>query len=134
MQTSKPVSPQQERAAKAVDRLFDLLPPQDVGDPKAFLAAMIALFAEYPPEVFEQAVFVIAQRSDRPTLKLARTVLVELYEPVARRLTREAIESAPRQLPRPPRTEEEQAKIDEQVNAARRRFGLSELPKTDGAA
>ncbi len=105
--------------------MFDLLPPQDVGDPKAFLAAMIALFTEYPPDVGARAVFEIPKRSDRPTLKIARAVLDDIYEPIVRQIERERIERAPRLLPRRPRTPEEQAKIDQQVADARKHFGLA---------
>lgn len=104
--------------------MFDLLPPQDVGDPKAFLAGMVALFADYPAEVFEQAVFTIPQRSDRPTLKIARAVLDELYEPVRRRVERDAIERQPKLLPRPRRSPEEQARVDAQVAAWRARANV----------
>lgn len=105
--------------------MFDLLPPQDVGDPKAFLAAMIALFSEYPSEVGDRAVFEIPKHTDRPTLKVAKCVLDDIYEPIAMRLRREQAEQQTKALPRPPRTAEEQAKIDEQVAAARRRFAGS---------
>lgn len=118
------MTPKRRESAQQVKRLFGLLPPQDVGDPEAFLTAAIALFAEYETEVMRDAVFKIAKRSDRPTLKLMREVLDEVDAPRAR--ARERMD-ATRQLPPPPReprTPEQQARVDEQVKALRSAFGL----------
>lgn len=40
-------------------RLFDLYPPQDVGDARAVLAGVIELFESYPPEIVQKAVSVV---------------------------------------------------------------------------
>lgn len=114
-------------AAKAVDRLFDLLPPQDVGDPKAFMASVAAIFSQYPDAVVEQAAVGprgIATRTDRPTLRLIKEVCEEFYGPILRDAEREALRNQPKPLPRPPRTPEEQARIDKQVADFRKRFGV----------
>jgi hypothetical protein len=71
-------------ASDQVERLFNLVPPLDVGDPEEFFAAAIALFAQYPIEVTERAVFKIAELSDRPTLRLMRSVLEEILAPIVR--------------------------------------------------
>lgn len=69
----------------ATKRLFDLLPPVDVGDPEAFLDAVTATFTGYPLGVLREAIVKIVQRSDRPTLKLIKEVCDEVYEPILRR-------------------------------------------------
>ena len=124
-QSSRPVlTPTQREAAETVDRLFDLLPPQDVGNPESFLIAAAVLFSQYTGELGRAAAFEIAQRSDRPTLKLMREVLDEFSE---RAMTQQNRAERERRLPPParaPRTPEEQARIDEQVTQARRAFGL----------
>jgi hypothetical protein len=121
MPNLKPLSPRQTQAARNVDRLCDLCPPQDVGDPKVFMSAMIKLFLDYPSEVGEQAVFEIPKRAERSTLKVAREVLDELYAPVARRIERERIANQPLLLAKPKRTDEQQAEIDRQIAAWRAR-------------
>lgn len=130
---SKPASPtlneQQIMAAKAVDRLFDLLPPLDVGEPQAFMSATIAIFAEYPIELIDRFPAAIAQRSDRPTLRLVRAICDEINEPYARETARMlAARSALRGLPPPraKRTPEEQARVDAQVADFRKALGIPE--------
>jgi hypothetical protein len=117
--SSPKLSPEQTQAARSVSRLFALCRPQDVGDPKMFMAATVALFVEYPAEVGEQAVFAIPKRTDRPTLKAMREVLDDLYAPIARRIERERIASQPLMLAKPKRTDEQQAEIDRQIAAWR---------------
>lgn len=121
--SSKPVSlsPQAKMAASAVDRLFDLLPPQDVGNPEAFLAATIALFSSYAPEVMNAGAFEIAKRSDRPTLRLMTEVLDDLDSRARER------ESVAKRLPPPKdpkRTPEEQARAQQLAASVRRSFGI----------
>jgi hypothetical protein len=126
---SPPLKGRAMNAAKAVDRLFDLLPPQDVGDPKAFMASVAAIFSQYPDAVVEAAVGGprgVATRTDRPTLKFIREVCEEFYAPIQRQAERDANASQPKLLPRPPRTAEEQERIDKQVAAVRFRFGIPE--------
>lgn len=129
--SSKPASPtlsaHQMKAAKTADLLFDLLPPLDVGDPKAFAAATIAILAGYPAEVLDQAVAAIAKRSDRPTLKFITEVCEELYAPIERRLERErAIDQHRRALPPPvdpasrPTLQDLEAKLGRKIGSAKR--------------
>jgi hypothetical protein len=112
---------QQKQAAMAVDRLFGLLPPQDVGDPEAFLAATIAMFSEHAPEIMQKAAFEIPKRSDRPTLHMMAQVFSELDDRARER------EQVTNRLPPPierPRTPEEQERANAQVAEVRRAFGL----------
>ena len=103
--------------------MFALLPPQDVGDARAFLTASIALFAEYAPDTMEHACFEIVRRSDRPTLRLMAEILGNIEAK-----TREHEERAARRrrLPEPntPRTPEQQARVDAQVAEARKALGI----------
>lgn len=113
----------------AVHRLFALLPPPDVGDPKAFMATAAAILAQYPDAVVEAAVSGprgIATRTERPTLKFIKEVCEEFYQPILRDAERGALASQPKPLPRPPRTPEEQARIDKQVADARAKLGIPE--------
>lgn len=108
-------------AATAVDKLLNFYPPLDVNDPKAFIAGLVALLAQYPAELMEFAIDpargIPSHLKSLHSLAAIKEVCDDLYEPIARRLHREALANAPRQLPPPPRTAEEQAKIDEQVEA-----------------
>jgi hypothetical protein len=129
------------RAAKlAAARLFDLLPPLDVGDPRAFLAGTVAIFAEYPAEVMQAAidpVHGIPSRTDRPTLRLIKAVCDEFYTRVERQEERlRASEDAARsrEPPRKPRTPEQQAAIDAQVAEARQQLGIPQTGLTARAA
>lgn len=131
---SRPLKGRAMNAAKAVDRLFDLLPPLDVGDPKAFMASVAAIFSLYPDAVVEAAVGGprgIATRTDRPTLKFIKEVCEEFYAPILRDAEREAIRNQPKLLARPPRTADEQAKIDKQVCDFRKRFGIPDHTKRE---
>lgn len=100
-----------------------MLPPQDVGEPEAFLAAAAVLFAQYAPEIGDKAAFEIPQRSDRPTLKLMREVLDELNE---RAIERRNLEQSRRLLPHQPaaRTPEQQARAEHQIQEIRRAHGI----------
>src|ERR1051326_631835 len=42
------------KIAKLVERLFSFYPPLDVGDPKAFLAGVVALMQNYPLDIVEE--------------------------------------------------------------------------------
>jgi hypothetical protein len=123
---SKPSSPNRE-AASAVDRLLNFYPPLDVSEPQAFIAALVMLFAKYPAELVSAAIDPVSGIPAR--LKALRSIAAikevcdDLYAPIARRIERERIANAPRALPRPKRTPEEQARIDAQVAAARRPLG-----------
>jgi len=109
-----------------VQRLFKSLPPQDVGDSKVFLAAAITLFEGYPPDVGEKAVFEIATKTDRPTLRIMKEVLDDLNSAEIERQRREDGHrlALPHIAPRAKRTPEEKAKVDAQCAELRKAFGL----------
>lgn len=94
-------------------------PPLDVSEPKVFIAGIVAVLASYPPELQDVAV---APTGIPKRLKSLRNlaeieeVCRELYEPIARRITRGVLENQPRQIEKL-RTPEEQARIDAQVAA-----------------
>lgn len=119
-------NPRLKAATMAAAELSNLLPPQDVGDPEKVLTAWVKIFAEYPPEVMNEAIVPIARRSDRPSLRLISEVLEDIYAPHRRHVEREiAARQHHRSLPAPrqERTPEQQARIDAQVAAARQVFG-----------
>lgn len=124
-------------AARAAVRLFDLMGPQDVGDPAALQSAIAATFAGFPSAVFDQAPVVIAQRSDRLTLKLVTAVCDEIYAPIERQLERDrAAQSHRLGLPAPStkRTPEQQARVDAQVAAFRKQMGIPDDPPKESSA
>ena len=83
-------------------RMFNLLPPLDVIDPKSFMAETISILLGYPDEVVARTVHEIPRRTDRPTLRLIKSVCDELVEPIDRELQRRrASESHRAELPRP---------------------------------
>lgn len=110
-----------------MNRLLDFYPPLDVTNPETFVAGIVALFARYPAEL--QAVAIDPARGVRAHLTnnqitdVARIKLVldELYEPIARRLAREAVAQPLALPPRGPRTPEQQAAVDAQVAALLKR-------------
>jgi len=109
---------------KMADAMFDRLPPLDVGDPETFIAETVAIFLEYPDEVVQKAVRDIPRRSDRPTLRLIKAACDELFAPIAREHERPKVVP---ELPRPPRTPEQQARIDKQVTEARRQIAAASV-------
>ena len=117
-----------------MEKLFNLLPPQDVLDPEAFLAAAIVLFAQYPVQVCTKAISVIARKSDRPTLRLMTAMLDKINERYEREAERQSAHASyiAGLLPRPQRTPEQQARIDAQVSAARRALGIPERNRGTG--
>jgi hypothetical protein len=110
---------------KFAERLFNLLPPQDLTDPEFFQTEVIRVFLDFPDEVVERAVHEIPRRSDRITLKLVTEVCKEFYAPIERQLERERYKALPEPAPRP-RTPDEQARVKEQIAAFRRRFRIPE--------
>lgn len=104
---------------QAVDWLLKFYRPQDVGDPKYFMAALVHMFDSYPEEVHALAVAPdgIPARLRYLNLKDVGDVLGDLYAPIERRMERERIANQPKLPPRGPRTPEEQARVDAQVNA-----------------
>lgn len=130
--SSSSTSPTLTAAKETADRLFDLLPPLDVSDPPAFMTAVVAILASYPEEVREATIHPvngIPSRTDRPTLKFIKSFCDEAYAPIERAWERErARQDWLLSLP-PPRVQrrpEEQARVDEQVTAARRQLGIPE--------
>lgn len=95
-----------------------------MGDPRAFIAAAVAILADYPASVVGAAVLAIPQRSDRPTLKLIRSVCDEIHAPLLREAERRARHQS-RPLPQPKRTAEQQARIDAQVAAAKQKLAAA---------
>jgi hypothetical protein len=130
--SSKPASPQIRLAKAMADKLFDLLPPLDVGDPEAFIAGTIAILAQYPGDVMLAAIdpaHGIPSRTDRPTLRLIKQVCEEYWEPIEREDERalhaqRARESTLATPPLKPRSAEEQAAVDARVSAARAQLGI----------
>jgi hypothetical protein len=97
--------------------------PLDVLEPKVFIAGIVAVLAEYPAHFHAIAV---APTGIPKRIKYLRSlaeiedVCRELYEPIARKITREQLANQPRQIERR-RSPEEQAKVDAQVEAWRNR-------------
>lgn len=115
------------QAALHVDRMLDLLPPLDVGNPETWIAATVDEFSRYPEEVMAAAAREIPRRSERPTQKLIAEVLAAIYEPIERQIARErAWRDFKRALPAPrrQRTDEEQKRIDDLVQKTRRELGI----------
>jgi hypothetical protein len=79
-------------AATAVNDLLKLLPPLDVGDPRAFIAAAVAIFASYPASIYAQVldpVHGLPSETARPTLADIKRACKRAYEPRAMELARE---------------------------------------------
>jgi hypothetical protein len=112
----------------AAKKLFDFLPPLDVGDPESFITAVVSILAKYPAAVMLAAVDPIdgiPSRTDRPTLHLIKTVCEEYYAPIEHALWRERAQQEAVPLPpRRERTPAEQAVVDEKVAAMRRQLGI----------
>lgn len=92
------------------------------------MSATIAIFTNYPEQIVDRAIPEIATRSDRPTLKLVKSVCDEIYAPFLRDYWRRLEEEKTKKylLPRPRRTREEQARIDAMVDETMKIFGISE--------
>ena len=123
-------SPAQMVAGRAVDALIDFVPLPDVGEPKRFIAALVAIFSEYAEPVIERAVDPVKGIPARlKVLRLAsvREILDEINAPFQREMQRAAARKAAELALPPPsrkRTPEEQARIDKQVANARRDLGI----------
>jgi len=68
------------------------LPPLDVGDPRAFIAAAVTIFASYPPSIYPKVldpVRGLPSQTARPTLADIKRALEVAYEPRAMELARE---------------------------------------------
>ena len=128
-QASPPLNSPTKLAAKAAERLFDLIPSPQTGDPKAFMAMTVKVFAEYPPDIQMQAVEKIAVTNSYPTLKFIKDTCDEIWEPIRRKQEREHLASERKRAlppPREKRTAEEQARAEAQVAAIRKDFAIPE--------
>jgi hypothetical protein len=113
----------------------------DVGDPRAFLAAVIGIMMEFPIEVMETVVDPVRglpSRVRRPTLPHIREACEAAYEPIARRLQRERV-LRDRQLllaPPPPGPKmtiaEMEAKLGHPLGGALRRIETAAVARNDG--
>jgi hypothetical protein len=127
-QNSEP-STQIKLASRAVERLLSFYPPLDVIEPKSFIAGVIAVLSRYPEELMRAAVApdgIPMRVKNLRNLAEIEDVCRDLYEPIERRLLREAVENAPKRLPAPLRSAEQQEQIDQQVARVRARFGISQ--------
>lgn len=131
--SAKPsLTPRMINAGRLVHWLFQLTKIPDVGDPEAFLSAATMIFADYAPEIGEQAVPILAKKSDYPSLRLMSEVLDELNAAALERQRRNDGHklAMPHIAPRAKRTPEEQAKVDAQCAELRKAFGLKN-PETN---
>lgn len=117
---------------KWADRLWKLLPPLDVTDPEIFMTEAISILTMYPEAVMERAVHEIPRRTDRPTLRLIKSVCDEVFAPVERQWERDAAHRShiAGALPRPARTPEQQARIDAQIARAKAEIAAAQLNPT----
>lgn len=122
---SRPLSEHQIAAGKAVNRLFGQLPPIAVPDPRGFLARATECFAAYPEEAWAPASRLVLKTRITPLICHLEEALAAAYESIERRIER----ARARALPPPasvPRTPEQQAAIDAQVETARRELNAPE--------
>lgn len=138
MPPSRPRSPEidkgDHREAKiAADRLFDMIGILSPGDPQVFCAAVVALMSHYPASVLRAVIDphsgIPGRRAEKKPwqteIEFYKQVLDELYAPILADRERERRVEAMKSLaPPPPRTPEEQARIDAQVAAWRKANGL----------
>lgn len=121
---------QEMAAASAVSRLFAWCRMGDAGDPRVFLAGATSILADYPVEVMEK---IADPRTgtevlkDYPSLHDLRMACDQLFAPIEREMERQEAHRShvAGVLQRPPRTPEQQARIDAQVEDARRRLGIA---------
>jgi hypothetical protein len=104
--------------------------PDDIGDPKLYLAGATQILAEYPDEVIK-AICTPASGTrllpDFPTLRQLRVACEEAFAPIERQYEREQAQRDAmrgRLPPRLKRTPEQQAKVDAQVAEARIKLGI----------
>jgi hypothetical protein len=96
----------------------------DTGDAETYLAGAVAIIAEYPRhvgEAFADPRSGTRYLRDYPTLSALRRACDDVYEPMKRDDERASIHYFPRELPRPPRTPEEQARVDASITDWKRR-------------
>lgn len=88
------------------ERLFQFCEMPDVFDRRAFLAAVICIFAEFPLVVMEEVADPargLPSRVKRPTLVDVRKACEEAYGPIARQMERDrVIRDRAHLLPPPP--------------------------------
>jgi hypothetical protein len=98
--------------------------PDEV-EPRAFSIEATRAFADYPAEIWEEAITAIARATKRPHIDDIARALEVAYEPVERALERRRLDER-RVLEPPPRkkrTPEEQAKVDAHVAEVWRLIG-----------
>lgn len=123
------LSPFQEAAAKATDDLFRFCEPLDVGEPEAFLAAVIGIFLEFPIEVMKlvsDPVRGLPSRVRRPHLTDIRKACEEAYAPIARQLKRERV-AVDRKLLAPPAAVPKMTLAEMEAKAGRPLFNLRRM-------
>jgi hypothetical protein len=107
---------------EATARLFEWCLIPDVGDQEVYLAGTAAILDQYPRVVQQQ---ISDPRTgtrylgDRPTLSQIRKACDELFAPIERQAEREIHRMLP-EPKRPPRSPEQQAKIDAQIEEWKR--------------
>lgn len=121
------------KIAKLVERLFSFYPPLDVGDPKAFLAGVVALMQHYPMDIVERvcdpARGLPSTNKYAPNLAEIRNALEVVAEPWRRQMEREAIaRQAAKALP-PPIQDRSKRKTYEQIVEECRAAGIMIGPK-----
>ena len=123
----EPQTPQHRAAAMAVEQLFTFCEPPDVADPRAWIAGLVTLFAQYPPHLLAVAIDpargIPVRLKSLKNFAAIKEVLEDLCWPIDQRAERERL-SAQLLLPPPARTEEQQRAISEQVRAWRKSAGL----------
>ena len=92
-------------AANAASQLFRFCEPTDVGDPKAFFAAVIGILEEFPIAVMTivaDPVRGLPSRVRRPDLPDVRKACEDAYAPIARQLKRGRVELDRKRMLAPP--------------------------------
>lgn len=84
-----PLTERQVLGAKAAKELVDLMGPQDVTNPKAFMVGIAAVFSKYHQAVIAAAPVEIASRFNKLTLKNVTDVCDELQDPISRKFERD---------------------------------------------
>jgi hypothetical protein len=105
----------------------------DVGDPQVYLTGATAILADYPEEIMEQVADPRAATRvlrDYPSLHDIRLACDRLFAPIEREAERRAAHKShvAGLLPRPPRTPEQQARIDAQIARAKEAMAAAALP------
>lgn len=100
-------------AANAARELFDLLPPQDLRQPKKMMTAVTESLSNYHQSVITAAPLAIAKRVKYLNLKDVTDICAELQDAVSRKFERDRARESHLSLPAP--TKPDQLRKDEQV-------------------